>query len=232
MYTEFPILIILSLALSYHNVMSLVVTSSQRTRLQRSKESFQQFPSHVVPLKRKTALFLNKQHNDPDTQEGTKPNQEDSTTEKKDLFIIEEPRLLVGDIVSMLLTCQLLGLVDVLNTPEFWMNGGFVQPVDLSPNGLSTLSTLVRRDSMMSISWILSAIKNNAYFLGTVVDDITAIKCSLTIFTDYCSLLIIFALSIAFATNAPVDAVEILRQSYFTLLILCTFRVIYGRFNV
>mmetsp|Transcript_16971 Transcript_16971/g.19618 ORF Transcript_16971/g.19618 Transcript_16971/m.19618 type:complete len:181 (-) Transcript_16971:374-916(-) len=62
-----------------------------------------------------------------------------------DIFVIEEPRLLAGDMVSVLLTCQLLGLVDVLNTPEFWLSGGFAQPVGLMPEGVSTLGTLVKR---------------------------------------------------------------------------------------
>lgn len=148
----------------------------------------------------------------------------------KDLFFIEEPKLLVGDLISMLLTCQLLGLLDILNKPEFWMNGGFAQPIDLSLEGVSTLGTLVKRDSIMSISWVLSAIKNQGYSISAVIDDMTAVKCALTIFTDYCSLLIIFTLTIAFTMSAPVDAFEILRQSYFTILMLGAFRVVYGRF--
>ncbi len=156
----------------------------------------------------------------------------DGTDDKeigKDLFFIEEPKLLVGDLISMLLTCQLLGLIDILNKPEFWMSGGFAQPIDLSPE-VSTLGTLVKRDSIMSISWVLSAIKNQGYSISAVIDDMTAVKCALTIFTDYCSLLIIFTLTIACTMSAPVDAVEILRQSYFTILMLGAFRVVYGRF--
>jgi len=148
-----------------------------------------------------------------------------------DMFVIEEPRLLAGDMVSVLLTCQLLGLVDVLNTPEFWLSGGFAQPVGLMPEGVSTLGTLVKRDSLMSIAWLLSSIKNRAYTISTVIDDLTAIKCAFTIFIDYCSFLIIFAFGASFMAKSPIDGVEILRQSYFTILMLCTFRVLYGRCN-
>jgi hypothetical protein len=156
-----------------------------------------------------------------------------SSPNDNDIFFIEEPRLLIGDIISLLLACQLMGLVDVLNTPEFWISGGFAQPVDLSPEGgsTSTLGTLVKRDSVMSIAWVVSSIKNRGYTLGTIVDDLTAIKCSFAIFLDYCSILIIFALVQAFGTNASVNAIEIVRQSYYTILMICSFRFIYGRVN-
>ena len=176
-----------------------------------------------------------------DDHEGSEPKQEIqdediSQAQNDDLgqdkFFIQEPRLLVGDLVSILLSCQLLGLVDILDTPEFWTKGGFAQPIDLSPEGVSTLGTLVKRDSVMSIAWVLSSIKNNGYSIGTVIDDITAIKCALTIFIDFCSLLIIFALTFAFTSNAPVDAVEILRESYYTILVLGAFRVVFGRLGV
>jgi len=149
---------------------------------------------------------------------------------KIDVFYIQEPKLLVGDLISILLTCQLLGLVDILNDPIFWANGGFMQSIDLSPTGVSSLGTLVRRDSVISISWVLSAIKHQGYSIAAVIDDLTAIKCAFTIFIDFCSLLIIFALGSGFIMKGPVDAVDIVRQAYFTIIILGTFRVVYGRF--
>lgn len=148
-----------------------------------------------------------------------------------DLFFIEDPRLLLGDMLFLLLTCLLLGFTDVLNTPSFWENGGFAQPVDLSPKGVSTLGTVVERDSVMSIAWVSSSIKHRGYTFAAVSDELTTIKCCFTILTDYSSLLIILALTTAFLTHSPVDPVEILRKSYYTILMLSAFRIAYGRSN-
>ena len=183
-------------------------------------------------------LAKRKEDNEGHMQNGSKENSNNEVGQQQqnEFFSINigEPRLLLGDLISLLLTCQLLGLVDVLDKPDFWMNGGFAQSIDLSPtsstSSISTLGTLVKRDSVMSISWVLSSLKHDGYSLGTIADDITAIKCSFTILVDYCSLLILFALVTALGTHSSVDAVLILRQTYYTILMLCTFRLVFGRF--
>lgn len=146
----------------------------------------------------------------------------------KNMFVVEEPRILQGDIVTILMTAQLLGLVDVLSDATFWSNGGFMQPIPAIP---STLSTLVQRDSIMSIAWVLSGLKNGGYVLSAVADDITAFKSALTIWTDYCSLLVLFGLGMGLVTHTAVDGWDLLRQCWFTIVMLSGFRFLYGRYN-
>lgn len=166
-------------------------------------------------------------------QDGGGPH-EDETDEKNekgrfvaDVLTVEEPRILVGDVISILLTAQLLGLADVLSDPSFWSDGGFLQPVGMP----STLPTLVRRDSEMSIAWVLAALKNSGYSLSAVADDSSAIKCAVSIWVDYCSLRIVYALGTAFAAHVPVNGWDLMRQCWFTVLMLCTFRIIYSQNN-
>jgi len=98
------------------------------------------------------------------------------------LIYIEEARLQVVDILSMVLAFQFFGSVDVLSMPSVWDNGSFVQPFDLSPDGVSTLSTLVLIENLMSIAWVLSSIRHYVYTFGKVADDLTTVRCSFTIF--------------------------------------------------
>jgi len=100
---------------------------------------------------------------------------ENSSTVIRDFFYIPETRLLSGAICTLLMACQLLGLADVLNRPEFWTNGGIFQPISLGPpdpvTGASTLLKLVQRDSIMSITWVLAALKNGAYDYAAIADN-------------------------------------------------------------
>ena len=194
-----------------HNPSRVVPKSSKATLLNNGAKFVVSSESKSDVTKRQWTSALSmkrgaKGGNDKSKEMADKNTDKDSNSknvesEKVDLFYIQEPTLLVGDLVSLLLTCQLLGLVDVLSTQEFWNNGGFAQPVDLSPSGLSSLETLVKRDSLMSIAWVLSSIRNRGYFISSVLDDMTAIKCAFTIFIDYCSLLIILTLVFAFGLS-------------------------------
>lgn len=63
--------------------------------------------------------------------------------------------LLTGDLVAILVACQLIGLIDVLNDDSFWAKGGFAQPVPTMP---TTLGTFVQRTSTGSICWIMASL--------------------------------------------------------------------------
>jgi len=54
------------------------------------------------------------------------------------------------DLASIAIACQLLGLTDALNDPEFVQRGGWLQPIPAIP---SSLSTLVMRFSLNAVAW-------------------------------------------------------------------------------
>ena len=156
----------------------------------------------------------------------------------EDFFYVPETRILAGDICILLMACQLLGLADVLNQPEFWSNGGFIQPIGLGPpdpvTGESTLVKLVQRDSIMSISWVLAALKNNGYDYAAIKDNRSAVKSTLLVFLDYCALLGLYTLGMAYwmkEGRGIGDVVEFLRQAWFTVLMMGGFRLTYSQFN-
>ena len=64
------------------------------------------------------------------------------------------PRLLLTDLLAVAIACQLMGLIDVLNDPVFWTNGGWLQPI-LVPE---SLPTLVQRFSINSCVLICVAV--------------------------------------------------------------------------
>jgi len=143
--------------------------------------------------------------------------------------IIEIPdtRLFAGDILFLLIVNFLLQIANELGDPDFWMTGGFNQPVTMP----TTLLPLVVKDSKMTISWILGGLWNRAYSFSSVSDDTTAVKEALKIWVDYCSLRIILELAGSILiTHSPVDAWPLAREVWYTAIVMSFFRFAYGRF--
>jgi hypothetical protein len=63
-------------------------------------------------------------------------------------------QVLASDILALLISCQLLGLLDILRDPAFLNSGGWLQPVTT----LSTLSALVQRFSVNAAVYLTSAV--------------------------------------------------------------------------
>lgn len=135
---------------------------------------------------------------------------------------IESTRLLLGDLITILLTCQLLGLADAINVEGL---EGFLLPMTMP----TTLGTLVQRDAAISLAWILAALKNQSYLVASISTDEALIKSVLETFVDFSVLRIGGALALAFAVHQPVDGAELLRQCWFTLLMLGAFRYLYAK---
>ena len=135
---------------------------------------------------------------------------------------IESSRLLLGDLITILLTCQLLGLADAIGVEGL---EGFLLPITMP----TTLGTLVQRDATISLAWILAALKNESYLVASISTDEALLKSVLETFVDYCILRIGGALALASAMHQPVDGVELLRQCWFTLLMLGAFRFLYAK---
>ena len=89
----------------------------------------------------------------------------------------------------------------------------------------------VRRDCLLSICWVVSAVYNRGYNYAAFVNDLESIKSSLRIFVDFSSLLIITKLILAGLERMPVDGLEIFREAWFVILVLASFRFVYSRAN-
>lgn len=163
-----------------------------------------------------------------DQDVGAPSKEEEDGTFVPNRFFIESPRLLLCDTITIFLTCQLLGLADVFSDPEFWAAGGLLQPIGFP----TTMSTLVTRDASISLAWIGSGLKNGAYQVASIEDVNAVVKYVLNTFTDYCILQVLGALGLAFLVHQPVDGMELLRQCWFTLIMLGTFRYFYAKNTV
>lgn len=63
--------------------------------------------------------------------------------------------LLVADLLAITLACQLIGLLDVINDPDFTRSGGWLQPIPSVP---STLAMLLQRITFLSSLWVGSVV--------------------------------------------------------------------------
>lgn len=176
-------------------------------------------PSRTFPSK-SAAL---KSNNSNDEEEKI----EDLSKRIDDRINIEDPGLVACDLFAILVACEILGLSDVFLKDSFWSNGGFMQPVTFS--SFSTIGMMVKRDSILSICWIAASIYRRGYSYSCMVDDLPMIKNVFTIFTDFCSLLIVASLALAFSSHTMVDSIEVVREVWFTIVIVGTFRFAYRR---
>lgn len=74
--------------------------------------------------------------------------------EKSEIELVMDPGLWTTDFLALILASQLIGLLDVINSPEFTENGGWFQPIPAVP---STLDDLVQRISSFGISWAIAS---------------------------------------------------------------------------
>ena len=166
----------------------------------------------------------NDDNNDGDTKIDVEKSGEAPSFWSK-LLYIESSRLLLGDLITILLTCQLLGLADAIGVEGL---EGFLLPITMP----TTLGTLVQRDAAISLAWVLAGLKNGSYLVASISTDEAIIKSVLETFVDYCILRVGGALALAFVMHQPVDGVELLRQCWFTLLMLGAFRYLYAKNTV
>ena len=140
---------------------------------------------------------------------------------------IPDTRLFAGDTLFLLIINFLLQIADEIGDPNFWLSGGFSQPITMP----TTLLALIVRDSKMTISWILGGLWNRAYSSGSVSDDRTAIKKAIDIWVDYFSIRIIIELTGSILiTHTPVDLLPLGREVWYTAIVMSFFRLAYGRF--
>eukprot|EP00593_Proboscia_inermis_P007095 CAMPEP_0171312422 /NCGR_PEP_ID=MMETSP0816-20121228/22666_1 /TAXON_ID=420281 /ORGANISM="Proboscia inermis, Strain CCAP1064/1" /LENGTH=232 /DNA_ID=CAMNT_0011797777 /DNA_START=33 /DNA_END=731 /DNA_ORIENTATION=+ len=148
---------------------------------------------------------------------------------RKDIKL-EDTTLLLGDVVVILLICQVFGLMDAMHKPDFWTNGGFMAPVTHVP---ATLSRLLQRVSQLSIAWVVSSLKNDGYSKSALVDDESVFKSTITTWVDFCAILILSSLFVAgvLEGGASINGVDLLRSTIYTLPILLGYRLLYSKYS-
>lgn len=144
--------------------------------------------------------------------------------------LIQDSFLLVGDIVSIALASQLLGLVDVLNDASFWERGGWFQPISPTES-TSTLPTLVQRDSMLTICWLLSALGCDSYKFDDSDNNDTILSTTVRIAVGFCALRLALGFAMSLASHDDFDAWESIRQCYFTIILVGSFRFLYLQYT-
>lgn len=145
------------------------------------------------------------------------------------MFEIPDPKLLAGDLLFILMINFLLQIANEVSEPNFWYSGGFSQPMTLSS---TSLLDVIDRDSKMSISWIIGALRQRSYSSSSVADDATAAKVAIQVWVDYCSLRILLELgeSLLF-THSTISVWLIGREVWYTLIVMTFFRLAYSRFR-
>ena len=141
-----------------------------------------------------------------------------------------DPRVITADLLSLALASQLLGLLDVLDNPQFWQNGGWFQPVTIEST--STLPQLVQRFSTMSSLYLAAAwLTNGGYHppspektssSSETLKPILVVTLKSTVV--FAVLRSILALVIALTTQQDVAITETLRETYFVGLAICASR--------
>lgn len=141
---------------------------------------------------------------------------------------IPDPRLLAGDLLFILIINFLLQIANEVSDSDFWMNGGFGQPMTMP----TSLLAVIVRDSKMSIAWVLGGLWNRSYSSSSVSDDETAIIVALKVWVAYCSLRILLELgdSILF-THSTISMWIIAREVWYTAIVMSFFRWAYSRFR-
>jgi hypothetical protein len=158
-----------------------------------------------------------------------------------------DPFLLVPDLLGVAVACELLGLLDAIQEPNFLENGGLLQSIGGIP---TTLPLLVTRFSTNSVFWIVSCLgisaivndsKSNTKDTSNVMaSGQSAVGYALRIGAAFCLLRIALTLAVAAAvataagttdwdssTTATVDALlGVLRECYVVVLVTATTRYV------
>ena len=145
------------------------------------------------------------------------------------LLEIPDSRLFAGDLLFLLIINFLLQIASEVSSTEFWLNGGFAQPVTMP----TTLLAVMVRDSKMSIAWVFSALWNRSYSSSSVADEGTAMKVALQIWVGYCSSRILLELGVSSVfTHSTINIWSLGMEVWYTAIIMVFFRVAYSRMTL
>ena len=141
---------------------------------------------------------------------------------------IEDSGLLTADLFAIVIASQLIGLLDIVNDPEWIKNGGWFQPISTTPK---TLDVLVQRISTLSVTWLLaSLVRADSFSYSAIANDEDSIQTALKIVLNFTVLRLIFAFVLAGATNGDLQLAQVLRECYFVALAVPGLRFLYGQY--
>ena len=153
------------------------------------------------------------------------------------LFQVEEKGIIVCDMFAILIACQLMGLVDIVNDPEFSRNGGWLQPIPLIP---STLGILVQRIVLFSFIWFpVSFIRlprgSRTALMGDTKKNVRKqlddsdprMRLAIQTAVLFSVARISMAVAISPMSLSGLDAIDTLRDCYFVTLATLSFRFLY-----
>jgi len=186
----------------------------------------------ICPRRGMVCLYATSNSNDFNKTETQRLDTESS----KVVFLPDvDPAILFADLFGLAIACQLLGLVDVVNDPSFWKNGGWLQPIPATP---STLPILVQRFSLNSILYIATVLLLGGVGKEAVSSPRSVLRSALR--TNFAFVLVRLlvgtmlagAISSQSGFNANLDVVvDLLRECYFVALATTAGRyVVYGLF--
>lgn len=142
---------------------------------------------------------------------------------------VQDYTLLFGDFFSIIVACELLQLLDVINDAQFIKNGGWLQPIPMVPPTISIL--LYQRIPTLSILWILACIsEENSFSYDAVKDEKVSILFALTLVLNFVSLRFLLGGLDAYIHHTDISWGLLLRDSYFVGLILPGFRFLYSQY--
>jgi hypothetical protein len=175
--------------------------------------------SSTSTTKRETILFMGQNI----TQEDTPSPLWNSITSR-----VEDTSLLAADVFAIAIASQLMGLLDILNDPEFVKNGGWFQPIPAVP---ATLDVLIERFSILSLSWLAAALaRKGSFSKDSVATDEAAIKNSLRILLDFVVLRGLIGLLFSQVAGSDPNLLSLLRDFYFVGLAVTGLRFLYGQY--
>ena len=189
----------------------------------------------------------------PQSNRGGNSNTPPPREELGDILRIEQSGLVTADIFAIAIASQLMGLLDVLNDPTFYQNGGWFQSIPTVP---TTFGTLIQRFSILTITWIICAILRGGYTNDAIESSSSSsssntnddgdgimlspsIQSSLKIWITFCIVRFGFGIALAyistqdysiFADASNIDLLgELTRQCYIVGLTTFTARYLYSR---
>ena len=131
--------------------------------------------------------------------------------------------------MSIIICCLILGLIDVLKSPEFVQAGGWFAPIPAVP---STVGATITKASHMGISWLFAGVYNVSFTYSAVSDRSSVIKSILSTWVTFCSFEVIIAIVLA-ASGAngtfmkSVDTVNLLKSLVAVLPGLFAWRLLF-----
>jgi len=184
----------------------------------------------------------------------SRKNPEDNNDEKKTIstFLLPDRGVYVADGLALVLASQLIGLLNIINNPEWIRKGGWFQPIGVP----KTLDELVIRISFFAVVWAISSVlvvatttvSTNAANDPNKNDDSTSTTTT-TLLKNNLQTLVVFGVlqllgygtvgSLGLITDgygqssillSQIPWLEILRNSYYVGLSTFGLRFLYGQY--